>query len=265
MNASETPAPPSTTEELAAAMDWWRDAGVDLDYSDDVTAWLQSTDEKSEPTSIEAATEGPRSALLERREEPPSPSQPSNLRVDFFAQGKPKSLDEFREFWLTAPDLDAIGQRGRVPPRGESGAELMVLVIDPEQRDIDTLLSGPQGQLLDKILAATGRTPENTYFASALPRHTPMADTANLAAQGMGDVLAHHIALASPKRLMAFGAGLTPLLVQDQSPRDSSLGEINYTSPKPDTLVSEGLDSLMDMPRLKARFWRRWMEWTSVT
>lgn len=265
MNQSERPSPASVNEELAAAMDWWRDAGVDLDFADDVTAWLRSPADTGGTAPSEAAPEQPRSPLLERREETLPPSQPSNLRVDFFAQGKPKSLEEFREFWLTAPDLDAIGQRGRVPPRGESGAELMVLVIDPEQRDINTLLSGPQGQLLDKILAATGHTPENTYFASALPRHTPMADTANLAAQGMGDVLSHHIALASPKRLMAFGAGLTPLLVQDQSPRDSSLGEINYTSPKPDTLVSEGLDSLMDMPRLKARFWRRWMEWTSVT
>ena len=102
------------------------------------------------------------------------------------------------------------------------------------------------------------------YFASALPRHTPMADTASLAASGMDAVLAHHITLADPKRLMAFGAGLTPLLGKDPSSRDSSLREINYTSPSPDTLLSEGLDSLMDMPRLKARFWRRWIEWSAV-
>ncbi|MEM7700422.1 MAG: hypothetical protein AAF251_00650 [Pseudomonadota bacterium] len=252
-------------KELAATMDWWRDAGVDLNFDDDVTAWLQSPEAKGDEGIQAAVSQAPRSALLDRREPTPSPSQPANPKIDFFAQGKPKSLEEFREFWLSAPGLDAIGPRGRVPPRGASGAELMVLVIDPEQRDIDTLLSGHQGQLLDNILAATGHSPENTYFASALPCHTPMADTTSLAAQGIGNVLSHHIALAAPKRLMAFGAGLTPLLVQDQSSRDSSLGEINYSSSTPDTLVSEGLDSLMDMPRLKARFWRRWMQWTAVT
>jgi DNA polymerase len=28
--------------------------------------------------------------------------------------------------------------------------------------------------------------------------------------------------------------------------------------------VSETLDALMEMPRLKARFWRRWIEWSAT-
>ncbi|MBW8755706.1 MAG: hypothetical protein JF595_16475, partial [Sphingomonadales bacterium] len=28
------------TEEIAAAFDWWRDAGVDCDYGDEPTQWL---------------------------------------------------------------------------------------------------------------------------------------------------------------------------------------------------------------------------------
>ena len=262
MNATETPYTPSVPEELAAAMDWWRDAGVDHDFSDDVTAWLQSPDALSNETPQEAAPERPQSPLLERKASPEAPTTPASARVDFFADAKPKSLEEFREFWLTAPGLDAIGPRGRVPPRGTDTAELMVLVVDPEERDTDTLLAGPQGRLLERILGSTGTAMESVYFASALPRHTPMADTAALAAGGLDTVLAHHIALAAPKRVLAFGVGLTALLGQNTATGDSSLPDVNYTSPTPDTLLSEGLDALMDMPRLKARFWRRWMEWS---
>jgi len=264
MNASETPSAPSVPQELHAAMEWWRDAGVDCDFTDDVTAWLQSPETPGDNSASETPAEGPKSALLERAPTPEPRAETETARTDFFAQGKPQTLEEFSEFWLSAPGLDAIGQRGRVPPRGNAGAALMVLVVDPEQYDSETLLSGPQGELLNRILNAAGVASNDVYFASALPRHTPMADTAALAASGMDAVLAHHITLAAPKRLMAFGAGLTPLLGQDPSTRDSSLREINYTSPTPDTLLSEGLDSLMDMPRLKARFWRRWIEWSAL-
>lgn len=264
MNASEPSSIPSVSDELASAMEWWRDAGVDVDFSDDVTAWLQSPLAEPAQPGSDPAAEGPKSPLLERQEPVEAPAEAASPRIDFFAETRPQSLEEFREFWLNAPGLDAIGPRGRVAPRGQAGAKLMVLVIDPEERDRETLLSGPHGQLLSNILNASGYAQDEVYFASALPRHTPMADTVALAASGLDAVLAHHIALASPKRLMAFGTGLTPLLGQDPSTRDSSLREINYTPPTTDTLVSEGLDSLMSMPRLKARFWRRWIEWTAL-
>ena len=92
-----------------------------------------------------------------------------------------------------------------------------------------------------------------------------MADIQAVAAAGLDTVLEHHIALAAPKRLIAFGAGLAPLLAKNVSSADTSLRDTNQDLTRPPVLMSEGLDSLMDMPRLKARFWRRWMEWTSVT
>jgi DNA polymerase len=29
-------------------------------------------------------------------------------------------------------------------------------------------------------------------------------------------------------------------------------------------MAADGLDSMMAMPQLKARFWRRWLEWTGT-
>ncbi|MEM9017931.1 MAG: ABC transporter substrate-binding protein, partial [Verrucomicrobiota bacterium] len=63
-----------------------------------------------------------------------------------------------------------------VPPRGSARPDLMVLVIDPEQNDRELLLSGEKGKLLQRMLAAMGMNEDRVYIASALPRHTPMAD-----------------------------------------------------------------------------------------
>jgi len=125
------------------------------------------------------------------------------------------------------------------------------------------LLSGPQGRLLSQMLGAMGVPAEKTYFASALPRTTPMADTASLAAGGMDAVTLHHISLVSPQKLLVLGTDILPLIGKDVSEPSKSLREINQVPRNVPLMMSEGLDSLMAMPRLKARFWRRWIEWSS--
>lgn len=263
MTASDPTAPPNVSDELAAAMEWWREAGVDCDFTNDATVWLQTTPAEAGETAQAEVDERPRSKLLERAAEAPAPKSAPTARVDFFADTRPESLEEFREFWLSAPGLDAIGPRGRVPPRGASEAELMVLVVDPEESDRDTLLSGRHGKLLERILKATGTQADNVYFASALPRHTPMADTAALAMGGLDTVLEHHITLAAPRRILAFGAQLTPFIAENPADTQTSLRSINYKPALPPVLAGEGLDSLIETPPLKARFWRRWMEWSA--
>ena len=263
MNASKTPPKPPLSHELDAALDWWREAGVDSDFADDATAWLSTPEHEAGSQTEDSSDSQPTSAAKSSAPTANSPHIAATQRVDFFAEARPQSLAEFRDFWLTAPGLDVIGPRGRVAPRGAGDAETMILVVDPEQNDSETLLSGPQGRLLERILKATGTPPETAYFASALPRHTPMADTAQSAAAGMDTVLDHHISLVSPKRLIAFGAGLAAFLEPNVSPQDNHLPIVNQSSRRPDTLLSEGLDSLMDMPRLKTRFWRRWIEWSA--
>ena len=254
----------SLSRELAAALEWWQEAGVENDFSDDVTAWLDPPkDTVCEQAPREAGDHGG-VAVHVTQTPTKKASQPAPKRIDFFAEGKPETLEAFREFWLTTPGIDAIGPRGRVPPKGAKGAEVMVLVVDPEPNDTQELLSGPQGQLLTGILAAIGVSGEQSYIASALPRSTPMADTAALAQGGLDAVLQHHIALVEPKRLIAFGAGLAPLLGENVTNGDPSLRIIHHNSSSSPVLMSEGLDTLIDMPRLKARFWRRWLEWSAM-
>ncbi|MEM6585290.1 MAG: uracil-DNA glycosylase family protein [Pseudomonadota bacterium] len=265
MTATNAPPAPDVKDELAAAMAWWREAGVDMDFTDDATSWLQDGDPQAHEREDEAETSPPQSPLLERKAPAQAPPVSQSPRVDFFADSKPQTIEEFREFWLTATELDPIGPKGRVPPRGSAGADLMVLVVDPEPNDSETLLSGPQGRFLERILKAIGTAPEQVYFASALPRHTPMADTAAMAGGGLDSVLHHHIALAKPRQVLAFGAKLTPFIAQDAAAAETSLHKINYNSALPPLFAGEGLDSLIETPPLKARFWRRWMDWSSNT
>ncbi len=252
MNVQSTP----IATELEAALQWWRMAGVDQDFAEDATDWLGVSVEPADEASSKPAAD-------KARQEPEAAPAAKIARSDLIGPNPPTNLEQFRQFWLEAPGLDAIGPRGRVAPRGEINPELMVLVIDPEERDGERLLSGAQGQLLDRIIAAMGLSDSDVYLASALPRHTPMADTRALATGGMDEVTALHIRLVAPKRVLALGANIPPFLGHELTKDISSLREINQNPGTVPLMVSEGLDAMMAMPRLKTRFWRRWMEWSA--
>ncbi|RNJ63128.1 MAG: hypothetical protein EDM03_01470 [Porphyrobacter sp. IPPAS B-1204] len=258
----------SIAREFEAALAWWQAAGVDCDFADDATAWLAEATSKAAPLPGENTPSGRPAAVpagelpagLRALPDAPSPA-PATLRRDLLGESPPQDLAAFREWWMSAQGIDTARAFPRIAPRGDAGAALMVLVPQPEEADSDHLLSGPQGRLLGNILAAMGLDESMVYVASALPCHTPMADLALLAAGGMDAVTAHHIALVRPARLIAFGTGLAPML---GSPAEHPLREINHAGGKVLVMSSETLDALMEMPRLKARFWRRWIEWSAT-
>lgn len=264
---------PTLTQEFASAMAWWHMAGVDCDFADDATTWLAQGPAAgtAQPVGARAGSQpGPFAAMpasgdiAARGKASPfadPPMLPAPERRNLLGESPPQDLDAFHQWWLESPDLDHARGFPRVLPRGPANPALMVLVCQPEAEDRDTLLSGAQGRLLANILTAMGLDESAVYIAAALPSHRTLADLALLAATGMDAVTARHIGLVAPQRLIAFGTGLAPLLgASDGEP----LREINYPGGKTPVLSSETLDALMDMPRLKARFWRRWIEWSAT-
>jgi uracil-DNA glycosylase len=263
---------PTLARDFEASLAWWRAAGVDCDFHDDATAWLADR-----PLATPAAGPGAGPAAKDRgtaqpqRQSEPSPNRTAfapaspaapaaTARRNLLGDSPPQDVAAFRDWWLAAPELDTAGLYPRIAPRGPANAALMVLVPQPEEHDRESLLEGPQGRLLANMLAAMGLDEGAVYLASALPCHTPMADLAVISAGGMDAVLAHHIALAKPQRLLVLGTGITPFLtpVKDEILRKSNQAVVNTP-----TLVSETLEAMLHMPRLKARFWRRWMEWSA--
>lgn len=140
----------------------------------------------------------------------------------------------------------------------------MVVVESPEPCDRENLLSGQHGALLDAILAAHGTTREAVYLASALPRAMPAPDWPALGKAGIGQVLAHHVALAAPKRLIVLGGNVLPLIGHESPQRPAVLRTFNHEGVTIPLLASWGLDALLLSPRAKPFLWRTWLEWSAA-
>ncbi|KHK91722.1 uracil-DNA glycosylase family protein [Novosphingobium malaysiense] len=249
----DDPANPDLLADITGALDWWRDAGVDYHFLDEPREWL---------TPPEAPVD--ERGLPERRpaRAPAAPAEPEVARIG--ADALPRDLDAFAPWWLAEPLLDDGNTAGRIAPTGPRGAKLMVLVEEPEAEDSDALLSGPQGRLLDAMLAAFGIQREAIYLASALPRHTPAPDWSALIERGIGQVVAHHIALAAPERLLVFGGNILPLIGHELPQRPAVLRQFNQEERTIPMLASWGLTALMRQPRAKPVLWRAWLEWTAA-
>jgi uracil-DNA glycosylase len=236
--------PPSTgpqaalTRDIAAALDWWRAAGVDQDFEADPRDWLA-------PLAPDAPV-------------PPTP------KITIERSGWPQDLASFADWWASEPSLDGGQVSGRVPPHGPPGAAIMVLVDQPEEADAQSLLSAEQGHLVRAILAALQIDPDQTYFASLLPRHTPMADWAALGEAGLGDLALHHIALAAPKRLISFGPHVSSLLGHDRTKSAEPFQQFYHVGASIPALAAPGLSTLLARPRGKAVLWQALLEWQTA-
>jgi DNA polymerase len=239
-------------DDITGALDWWREAGVDFDFLDAPRQWIVPADEQDE--------NGER---LPPRRRPPVPENappPMPTRID--PALLPADLAAFREWWLRESLLDDGGVAGRVAPMGPPGAKLMILVETPEAQDSALLLSGPQGKLLDAMLAAFGLTRDEIYLASALPRHDPLPDWRAAGNRGIGDALARHVNLVSPQRLMVLGGNVLSLIGHELPQRAAVLRQFQHEGCVIPLLAGWGLAALTQQPRAKASFWNAWLEWT---
>jgi DNA polymerase len=245
------PASSALESDIAAALDWWRQAGVDATYTDEAQGWLREPE--AERDRAPAA-------------KTPSPAiEPKPVRARQIGgpqEAWPQDLAAFRQWWLAEPSLDEGGLAPRIAPVGDADPELMVLVAMPEEVDRDTLLSGPFGRLLDGFLAATGVASAQVYQASALARHTALPDWPGLAADGLGKVIARHVALVRPKRLLVLGRNILPLCGHDPAQPAAALTFFNHEGGRVPVLAEVGLDRLLANAQLRARLWKRWLDWT---
>ena len=246
-------------EALEGAIAWWREAGVDFDYSETPTQWL------AEPESDDAVA-APKPAAPP----PPPPATPLSRALQQDAgppiggahENWPASLEKFREWWMTEPSLAEGSLDRRVPPRGVAGAKLCVLVPQPEPDDAEGLLTGGAGKLLTAMLQAMGVGAYEVYVASTLPAPMPMPEWSSLGARGLGDVTRHHLALAAPERVLAIGrAQLTLFDIAPEKVRDPLVLECgDKTLP---LLAAPDFSQIARSAARRANLWHRWLEWTA--
>lgn len=237
---------PDYATAIAATLDWWRDAGVDMAFTDEPRSWLPPAEpDPRQPTAAESRRAAP---------EPELPAAPPPL---------PDTLDAFRAWWMSAPELDGGRCTGRVPPRGAASPELMVIACAPEGEDRDTLLSGPEGRLIDSLATACGLGEEQVYRASALPCHTPGTDWSPQANQIISRALVQHIALVRPKRLLVLGFVILPLLGH-HSPQAAAVSlSFNHEGVTVPLLAVRRVPAFASQPRWKSALWQAWLDWAA--
>ncbi|MFC3099607.1 hypothetical protein [Altererythrobacter lauratis] len=252
MESRPSPGPSADlAEQFAAAIAWWRDAGVDCDFADSPVRWMQdATDAQGKPSGVAEQEPAPR---------PEQPVPPPLPRIGGERANWPTSFAEFVPWWLTEPSLGPPARR--IAPRGVASAALMVLVPMPEAEDHDHLLSGRHGTLIANMQRAMGLAPDAICVAAALPSHLPHPGWDSLRTSGLGDVLLHLLDLAAPQRLLVLGMDILPLLGLDKRRGVQQLPLNEGALP---LLASHAPDNLLANSVARAQLWERWLEWTDT-
>jgi DNA polymerase len=252
----DRPPPPSSTptlaDQFAAALDWWREAGVDADYRDEPASLLDVT------SGAEAAPPAP-TVTKPRTEAVAPPPPPPTMGGD--RSGWPTTLAEFAAWWLIEPTLGDGPVAARVPPRLVDKTELLLLIPMPEAEDGAQLLSGKHGVLIANMLRAMGIAPQAASIAAALPSHMPAADWETLRQQGLGEVLRHLVTLVAPRRVLVLGQDVLPLLDLEKR---QGVRELPLVDARVPLLASLAPDILLGNARSRADLWRRWLDWTET-
>lgn len=247
---------PSLGAGLTAALAWWREAGIDMAYVDAPQDWLAAE------TTRPAARPAPVAALPPPEQKAPrvSAQLPSVAPIAESRANWPEKLEDFAPWWLGETSLAPRGAK-RLAPSGPAGAALMVLVPMPAEDDGDTLLSGRAGRLLDAMLAAAGFAADRVYRASALPARIALPDWAGLGAAGLAAVLARHVALATPQRVLVFGhADISALLGHGSAHSAHHLRAFNHEKGSVPAGFEVDLETLLARPGWKAGVWQRWLD-----
>lgn len=175
-----------TSADIASLMAWWQDAGHDVLVDDAPRDWLAKVERPAPPAAV---TPPARPAAA-------PPAEP----------GFPDTLTGFRA-WLATSEKLSMPLAARVAAMGDPASGLMVLVDLPEADDAASgrLLSGPAGDLFDKMIAAIGRGRDSLYLAAMAPGR-PAGGYVDKAAGALFVELArHHVALAKPRALLLMG------------------------------------------------------------
>ncbi|MBX9815037.1 MAG: hypothetical protein A4S12_13960 [Proteobacteria bacterium SG_bin5] len=227
-----------------SALDWWRDAGVDVLVEDAPRDWLAPAPIPPLATPSAAPRVAP----------PLDTDRASTPDVKL-----PETLDAFLAWRLSDAAPEAGWGTPLLAPEGPADARLMVLVECPERDAPEALLGGAAGRLFDAMLAAIGLDRSRIHLAALawgrpLAGRLPSESSARLAA-----LARHHVSLVAPERLLLFGnAASRALLGVDVMGARGSLQPLNHRigNKAASAVASFPPRFLLERPAAKAEAWR---------
>jgi DNA polymerase len=231
-------------DAAASLLRWWRDAGVDTLVEDAPRDWLGEKPllfrgEAGERSEAERGAESARTKL------PLSPALPH-------------TLDALLAWMRESADVpEARWGRTRILPAGDSSADVMVLIDAPDRGDAEAgrLLSGPLGELFDKMLAAIGRDRSSIWLAP-FTTVRPIGRVQQDAFQRLTEIARHHIGLVAPKRLLVMGdAPSRALIGTEVIPARGTLHQLNFGNVTVETVATFHPRLLDERPAFKRQAW----------
>lgn len=222
----------------ASALEWWRDAGADMLVEEAARDWTARP-----PARPPVAA--------------PNDAAAAAASVPAAAEALPDTLEAFVAWRLGADAPEAGWMSPRIPPAGPPDAEWTILVDTPEAEDTDTLMSGPAGRMLDRMLLAVGLSRPQVYLASlAIARPVTGQIPAEQAARLI--LLArHHLTLLRPRKLLLLGRATSRAVPEtgDQLTGDHAL-VVNQFGPDCRVVATHHPRVLLDHPGAKREAWR---------
>ena len=223
--------------EMASALAWWLDAGVDVPVAEAPRDWL-----KPKPAAAPVETKAMPEAAA-----PVAPAEELPAQIDLF------------QAWLqsSAALPFAAPSAPRVCPSGDPASGLMIMIDMPSAEDCSagTLLAGDVGRLFDRMLGAIGRDRTSVYFAALSCLRS--ADGRLGGEEKQCALLArHHIGLAGPRALLVFGdAASKALLGLPVARARGRWHEVDTHAGKVRTIATISPRQLIAQPAQKAHAW----------
>lgn len=226
-------------QAAASALEWWRDAGVDVLVGDDPFDWLAA----QEPLAVAF---------------PPPTGAVSPATVVPSAAALPATIAEFLAWRIGEAAPEAAWRVPLVTASGPADADLMILVDCPERDEGDSLLGGAAGRLFDRMLTAIGRSRADVHLASVCAARPVAGRMPRDLEARLGEIARHHTGLAAPKRLLVMGdAASRAILSANVMEKRGRLRPLNHNGGKTTHVVATFHPRmLLERPALKAEAWR---------
>lgn len=217
-----------------SALSWWEEAGVDTIVGEEPRDWLA----------------GPKPAAAKAAEPAEAPAP---------AETFPDDLPAFQA-WLAATDAIPFASPSapRVAPAGDPAAGLMAITDMPTADDVTAglLFSGEAGALVDRMLAAIGRSRETIYLAPFAPIRPAAGRIDKEGVDVLTRAMRHHIGLVAPKALLIFGdACARALLGINMTQARGRWHEVETPGGSFRALVTIRPQELLTQPKLKTQAW----------
>jgi len=224
-------------DAAASALEWWRDAGVDMLVEDAPRDWLARPAARPE---LAAAT--------------PAAAPPAPVTL-------PDTIEAFVAWRLGDAAPEAEWMSPRIPPSGPVDAGWVVLTDMPDPEDRDALMTGAPGRLLDRMLLAVGLSRATVHLASLAVARPVTGQIPPEQQARLGELVRHQLRLLAPRKLLLLGqAASRAVLGTDGALPSGSTAVLNQFGPDCAIGAIRHPRFLLEHPAHKGEAWKRLLQ-----